>query len=116
MMMRMKLLLHWLVSAAAIGIAAYLVPGIGITPVGALVLAVVLGALNLILRPVLLILTLPITVLTLGLFSLVINALLVMLAGYIVPGFTVAGFWSALLFSLVLSIANLVFGVWFRKD
>ena len=76
----MKLIFHWLIATLAILIAAYIVPGVTITLVGALIAAVVLGALNVLIRPILLILTLPITIVTLGLFSLVINALLVMLA------------------------------------
>ncbi|MBU6491015.1 phage holin family protein [Patescibacteria group bacterium] len=110
----MKLLFHWFVAALAIGIAAYIVPGVTVTFVGALIAAVVLGALNLLIRPILFILTLPINILTLGLFSLVVNALLVMLTTFLVPGFSVAGFWTALLFALVLSIVNWVFHLWSR--
>ncbi len=110
----MKLFFHWLVSALAILIAAYLVPGVSVTPVGALIAAVVLGALNLFIRPILLLLTLPITALTLGLFSLVINALLVLLASYLVSEFSVASFWSAFLFALALSVVNWVFHLWHR--
>lgn len=79
---------------------------------GAIIAAVVLGALNLFIRPILLVLTLPITVVTLGLFSLVINALLVLLAAVVVPGFFVSGFWTAFLFALVLSVVNWVFNSW----
>lgn len=110
----MKLFFHWLIAALSIGIAAYIVPSVSVTLTGALIGAVVLGALNLFIRPILLILTLPITIVTLGLFSLVINALLVMLASYLVPGFMVGGFWTALLFALVLSIVNWVFHSWNR--
>ncbi len=115
MLIPMKLLLQWIVSAVAIGIAAYLVPGATVTLVGALILAVVLAALNLLIRPILFALTLPITVLTLGLFSLVINALLVWVAAAIVPGFSILGFWSALFFAVVLAIVNWVFFVWGKK-
>jgi putative membrane protein len=108
----MKILSHWIISAVAIGIAAYIVPDATVTLVGALIAAVVLGAFNYFLRPLLLVLTLPINVVTLGLFSLVINAALVMLASAIVPGFSVLGFWAALLFALVLSIVNWVFALW----
>lgn len=108
----MKLFFHWFIAALAIGIAAYIVPGVSITVAGTLIAAVVLGALNLFIRPILLVLTLPINILTLGLFSLVINALLVMLASYLVPGFFIAGFWTALLFALVLAIINWVFHFW----
>jgi putative membrane protein len=103
-------LTHWIVSVAAILVASYLIPGVTTTLVGALVLAVVLAIINLFIKPVLLLLTLPITILTLGLFSLVINALLIMLAAAVVPGFAVAGFWSALLFAIVLALINTAFG------
>lgn len=108
----MKLFLHWLIAALAIGIAAYIVPDVKVTLIGALIAAVVLGAFNYFLRPIILVLTLPINVVTLGLFSLVINALLVLLAAMIVPGFGVSGFWTAFLFALVLSIVNWVFSLW----
>ena len=111
----MKLIFHWLIATLAILIAAYIVPGVTITLVGALIAAVVLGALNVLIRPILLILTLPITIVTLGLFSLVINALLVMLAAVLVPGFSVAGFWTAFLFALALAVVNWVFHLWSRS-
>ena len=111
----MKLIFHWLIATLAILIAAYIVPGVTITLIGALIAAVVLGALNLLIRPILLILTLPITIVTLGLFSLVINALLVMLAAVLVPGFSVAGFWTAFLFALALAVVNWVFHLWSRS-
>lgn len=108
----MKLFSHWLVAALSIGIASYIIPNVSVTFLGTLIAAVVLGALNLFIRPILLILTLPITIVTLGLFSFVINALLVMLASLVVPGFFVGGFWSALLFAITLSIINWVFHSW----
>ena len=110
----MRLLSHWIVAAIAIGIAAYIVPNVDVTFMGAVIAAVVLGALNLIIRPVLLLLTLPINLLTLGLFSLVVNAALVLAASSVVPGFSVAGFWPAFLFALVLSVINWVFHLWSR--
>jgi putative membrane protein len=109
-------IIHWIVSVVAILIAAYLIPGVHITLVGAIVLAVVLGIFNIFLKPVLLILTLPITILTLGLFSLVINALLVMLADLLVPGFSIGGFWVAVLFSIVVSIVNAFFHLVLRES
>lgn len=112
----MKLFLHWVIGAIAIGVAAYLLPGVQVTVAGALILAVVLGAFNLLVRPLIFILTLPINILTLGLFSLVINALLVMLASVIVPGFVISGFWSAFLFAIVLSIVNWVFSWWSKAS
>ncbi len=110
----MKLFLHWFIAALAIGIAAYVVPDVSVTLMSAFIAAVVLGALNLFIRPLILLITLPITVLTLGLFSLVINALLVMLASYLVPGFFVAGFWPAFFFALALTVINWVFHFWSR--
>ena len=111
----MKLFFHWLISALAIGIAAYLIPGVTVTLISALIAAVVLGALNLFIRPILLVLTLPINVLTLGLFSLVINALLVILASMLVPGFMVEGFWAAFFFAILLAIVNWLFHFWNRS-
>ena len=108
----MKLFLHWVIATLAIIIAAYLVPSVSVTLVGALIAAVVLAALNLFIRPILLFLPLPIYVVTLGLFSLVLNALLVWLASLVVPGFAVAGFLSALFYAVVLSIVNWVFHLW----
>ncbi|MDQ1299374.1 MAG: putative rane protein [Patescibacteria group bacterium] len=102
-------LLNWIVTALAIGIAAYLIPGIEVTLVGALVLAVVLGIINVFLKPIINLLTLPLNILTLGLFSLVVNALLIMLAGQIVPGFSVDGFWTAFLFGIVVALVSALF-------
>lgn len=105
----MNLIFSWLVSTAAILITAYVLPGVEVGGFGvALVVAVVLGMVNMFLRPLLLLLTLPVNVLTLGLFTFVINAGLVLLAARIVPGFTVAGFWWALLFSVVLTLVSAV--------
>lgn len=72
----------------------------------ALIAAIVLGVANAFIRPLLVLLTLPVTILTLGLFIFVINALIVMLVDYLVPGFEVAGFWWALLFSFVVSLVS----------
>lgn len=108
----MKLIFQWLIAALAIGVAAYLVPGVEVTPTGAIVAAVVLGALNLLIRPIIFVLTLPITLLTLGLFSLVINTVLVLLASFIVPGLAIAGFWNAFLFALALAVVNWIFDFW----
>lgn len=109
--MIVEILLSWLVSALAILVSAYLLPGVHIANFfTALVTAVVLGIINSILKPILLLLTLPINILTLGLLTFVINALLVMLAANIVPGFHVDNFWWALAFSIVLSIINSFLG------
>ena len=105
-------LFRWVVAAVCVGIAAYIVPGIKVDSiVAALIVAVVLGLINGFVRPVIILLTLPLTVLTLGLFTFVINAFMVELTALVVPGFHVAGFWYALLFSLVLSILSSLFGL-----
>lgn len=102
-----NILFNWLLSALAIMVSAYVLPGVHVQGfMVALILAVILGIINAILRPILLILTLPINVLTLGLFTFVINAFLVMLAARIVTGFSVDSFLWALAFSLVLSLVN----------
>lgn len=103
-------LLNWLISTLAILVAAYLIPGITVTWLAALVLAIVLGLINAFIKPVLFILTLPINILTLGLFSLILNALIVLFVSYFVPGFTVAGFWPAFFFSILVSLINALFG------
>ena len=107
----MSFLIQWLVSGLAIIITAYLLPGVRVTGFfAAMVTALILGLINAVIRPVLILLTLPLNILTLGLFTLVINALLVMLAAAVVPGFAVQGFWWALLFGLVLAIINFALG------
>lgn len=101
----MNLLIEWLITTLAIAITAYLLPGVVVAGfVAAVVAALVLGIVNVILKPLLVILTLPINIMTLGLFTLVINAFLILLTSRIVPGFEVAGFGSALLFGVVLAI------------
>ena len=107
----MNFLLQWLVGGLAIIITAYLLPGVKLTGFfAALVTALILGLINAFIRPVLILLTMQLNILTLGLFTLVINALLIMLAAAIVPGFAVQGFWWALLFGLVLAIVNYALG------
>ena len=105
----MKIFISWIVSALAIVITAYLLPGIAVDGVvAALVLAVVLGAINTFIRPVLMILTLPLSIVTLGLFALVLNTILIMLAAAVVPGVAIANFWWALLFGIVLALIRTV--------
>lgn len=107
----MNILINWLVSALAVLASAYLLPGVAVSSfVTALVAALVLGILNAFIKPLLILLTLPINILTLGLFTLVINAGLIMLAANMVDGFTVDGFWWAVIFAIVLSVVNSVFG------
>ena len=101
----MKLLLKLIINTLAVFGAAYILPGVHVKNfTTAIIVAIVLGVLNLILKPILIILTIPITILTLGLFLLVINALIVLLCSEIVPGFSVDGVLIAILFSLIVSL------------
>ncbi len=107
--------MNWLVkvilSAVAVLGSAYLIPGINVdTFFTAIVVSLVLSIINLVFRPLFVILTLPITFITFGLFLIAINAFMIMLAGSLVDGFHVSGFWSALIFSFVLSFLQSVFG------
>ncbi|MCM1003208.1 MAG: phage holin family protein [Candidatus Gastranaerophilales bacterium] len=103
----MILLLKWLALALAIMFTGWVIPGITISNfTTALIAAVVIALINLGIKPVLVFLTLPINILTLGIFILVINALLFMFMAYLVPGVEVNGFWSAFLGALVLSILS----------
>lgn len=103
----MGILINWLVSAIAIVVVAYLLPGVHVSGFGAaLITALVLGIINAVLKPILIILTLPITILTLGLFTFVINAIVILIVSALVPGFKVDGFLWALLFSILLSFVN----------
>ena len=103
----MKLLIKWICYALAIVFIAWLLPGIEVSDfISALLVAVVLGLINVFLKPLLFIITLPINIITLGLFSLIINAFLLWLAGYVSPGFEVDGFWSALFGSIILSVLS----------
>ena len=111
----MKLLLRWLISAASVYLVAYIVPGVSIDNAWtALIAALVIGLINALVRPILLFLTLPINILTLGLFTLVINALMFWLASSVVKGFTVvdfrAAFLGALVYWLVSWFANHLIG------
>lgn len=105
----MGILISWLANALVILIAAHVMPGVHVESFWtALLVALVMGILNVLLKPLLILLTLPITLITFGLFLIVINALLVLLVSNIVPGFTVDGFWWAVLFSLLISLINLL--------
>lgn len=101
----MNFILRILISAAVASGLSYVLSGVHIDNfITALMVAIVLAVLNAIVKPILIILTLPITILTLGLFLFVINALIILLAAHFVNGFRVDGFWWALLFSLLMSI------------
>jgi len=101
----MEILLIWILNAVALLIVAYILPGISVASFwSALIAALVLGLLNTLVKPVLILLTLPVTIITLGLFLLVINALVFWFAGSVLKGFHVNGFWWAMLGALVYSI------------
>jgi putative membrane protein len=101
------ILINWIVSAMVIFSIAYVLPGVSVSDfTAAIVVALVLGIINALLKPILLLLTLPINILTLGLFTFVLNALLIILVANFVPGFSVDGFVWALVFGVILSIAN----------
>ena len=104
-------LIRLILSAVAVFICATVLPGADVDGfLIAIVVAGVLAVLNVLLKPILVILTIPITFVTFGLFLLVINTILVLLVDWLVPGFEVHGFWWALVFSILLSIINSVFG------
>ena len=104
----MKLIIKWLCSAAALLAVAYLYSGVVVTSfTSALIAAAVLGALNTVVRPVLVVLTLPVTLVTVGLFLFVINALMFWLAASLVSGLIVKGFVAALIGSLIYSVLQL---------
>ncbi len=103
-------IVRFLIYGIAVLLTAYLLPGVHVEHYGyALLVAAILTLANIILKPILVILTIPITILTLGLFLLVINAVIILLVEYLTPGFHVDGFWWALAFSLILSIFNSLF-------
>jgi putative membrane protein len=103
----MGFLIKLLLTAVAVYAAAWLLPGVEITNITtAIIVALVLALLNTFVKPILILLTIPVTILTLGLFLLVINILIIKLTDSLVGGFTVQGWWSALLFSLVVSLVT----------
>ncbi len=113
----LKFLTHIAVIAIALFVATAILPGIHIDTIPALlVAALALGFINAIVRPVLLILTLPITLVTLGLFYLVVNGAAFALAAYIVPGFGVDSFWSAMVGAIVVGIISWFVGIFIRSD
>ncbi|MCA0429901.1 MAG: phage holin family protein [Bacteroidetes bacterium] len=112
----MNFIIKLIVSALAVFIVAHILPGVSLTNyVSALLVAIVLAFLNAVVKPILTILTIPVTVVTLGLFLLAINAIIILFADKIVSGFSVNGFWTALFFSIILSfitgILNMILGV-----
>jgi len=108
----MKLLIRLIISTLAILVAANVVPGVTIAgTTTAIIAAIVLGILNTFLKPVLQILALPITILTLGLFYIVVNVFIIYLASYLVDGFSISGFIPALFFGLVVSVVSGILGM-----
>lgn len=108
----MRLILIWICNALALLAVAYLLPGINVDGfTSALIAALVLGLINALIRPLLILLTLPITVLTLGLFILIINGLLFWFAGSVLKGFEVSGFWVGVMGALLYSILSSIFSL-----
>jgi putative membrane protein len=105
----MYLLSRLLISTLIVFLASELVPGFDVNSIYvALVVAVVLGIINVTIKPILFVLTLPITIMSLGLFTFVLNALMILLVGNIVKGVTITGFWPALLTALFISLAHMI--------
>jgi putative membrane protein len=103
----MRFLVRLLLNGVAVLLAAYLIPGIQVADPGtAIVAGIVLGLINAIVRPLLILLTLPVTLLTLGLFIFVVNAICLAIVAWLVPGFTISGFGAALVGALVITITS----------
>ena len=113
----MKLILRLLLNAIAVVILSYVLPGVGVdSMLTAIIVAVVLSILNFLVKPILVIFTLPITILTLGLFLLVINAIIILLAANLIDGFYVTSFWWAIIFSLLLSLLQAILQSVLKED
>ena len=103
----MQILMRLLISGLSVIITSYILPGVKVDSLlTAIIVGVVLGIVNSVIKPILILLTLPVTIMTLGLFTLVINGLLVLLTSSLVPGFRVENFWWAVLFSIVISLVS----------
>lgn len=113
----MKFILRILLSALAVVVLAKVLPGVGVdTYTTAIIVAIVLSLLNFIVKPILVILTLPVTIITFGLFLLIINAIIILLADNLIAGFTVNSIWWALLFSLLLSFLQSILFSLLKED
>jgi len=115
----MNLILKLLISALAVFILSYFLPGVtlsGNTFATAFLVAVILGLLNILVKPILILLTFPITIMTLGLFLLVVNALMIMLADKLIDNFSVNSIWTAILFSILLSILQSLLNSILKED
>lgn len=104
-------LLHWAITALSLWVASYIFRGITFESTGSLVIsALLLGFANAVVKPLLIVLTLPLTLLTFGLFLLVINALMILLVSALVRGFKVSGFWTAMFASIFISLLSIFLG------
>lgn len=113
----MKLILRLLLNALAVVILSYVLPGVGVdSMLTAIIVAIVLSVLNFLVKPILVILTLPITILTLGLFLLVINAIIILMTSNLIDGFQVTSFWWAIIFSLLLSFLQAILHSILKED
>jgi len=113
----MRILLVWLVNTLALIAVAYLMPSITVSSfTAALVAALILGLVNAVIRPILILLTLPVTVVTLGLFIFVLNGLLFWLVGSFIDGFVVQGFWSGFFGAILFSIVSWILSALVLKD
>lgn len=103
----MNVIVRLIILIVSVYVASYLLPGIVINSFGSLlVVAIILGIVNTFIKPILIILTLPLTIITLGIFLLLLNGVLVLLVDILVPGFSVASLFSAILFSIVVSLVS----------
>ncbi|MEO6423152.1 MAG: phage holin family protein [Candidatus Nitrotoga sp.] len=113
----MRIILIWIINALALLAVAYLLPGIHVNGfISALIAALVLGLINTLLRPLLILFTLPVTVLSLGLFILVINGLLFWFAGSVLEGFEVNGFWAGVMGALLYSALSFFLSLLLRQN
>ena len=113
----MKLIIKLLLNALAVFVIAHVLNGVHINGyMTALIVAVVLSVLNLFVKPILVVFTLPITVITLGLFLLVVNALIILLADKLIDGFSVSSIWTAILFSVLLSVLQSILHSLLKED
>lgn len=113
----MKLILRLLLNALAVVILSYVLPGVGVDSITtAIIVALVLSILNFVVKPILVILTLPITIITLGLFLLIINAIIILIAADFISGFHVTSIWWAVIFSLLLSFLQSILHSILKED
>jgi putative membrane protein len=111
------MIIRFLLNGVAVVLTAYLLPGVTVRDYWtALIVTLVLAIVNVVVKPILILFTIPVTLITLGLFLLVINALMILLVDYFVDGFYVDGFWWALAFSLILSVFNSLFSDLTKED